>query len=72
MSDVNLELIAKSRVDDPLNTWPDHTSCHSRTLMGNFLFDYYCLRCWLERVATEKLTKVTYVIGKEMKDDTEK
>lgn len=52
---VNLELIAKDRVDRPLNEWPDHTGAHARTLMGSFLFDYNCLRCWLEKVATEKI-----------------
>jgi hypothetical protein len=55
MADANLKLIAESRADDPLNTWPDHTHAHSRTLLGNFLWDFHCLRCWLEKVATERL-----------------
>lgn len=55
--EANLRLIAENRVNDPLNTWPDHNSYHTRTLMGNWLFDHYCLRCQLERVATEQLEK---------------
>lgn len=55
MSEANLKLIAESRVDDPLNTWPDHIRGHRITLLGNPLFDHLCLRCWLEKVATEKL-----------------
>lgn len=50
----NLELIAQRRIDDPMHTWPDHNRCHRMTIMNNWLFDYDCLRCWLERVATEK------------------
>jgi hypothetical protein len=53
--DADLKLIAESRVESPLNEWPEHNDYHSRTIMGNWLFDYACLRCWLERVATEKL-----------------
>lgn len=55
MSDVNLHAIAESRVDQPLNTWPEHNKGHSSTLMGNFLWDFHCLRCWLEKIASEKL-----------------
>lgn len=56
MSDeADLELIARSRWRDPLNTWPQHNTYHRRTIMSNWLFDYDCLRCWLERVATENL-----------------
>lgn len=51
--DANLHLVAKARVGDPMNTWPDHNRYHSRTIMGNWLFDHACLRCWLEQVATE-------------------
>ncbi len=54
MSNINLRAVAEARADDPLNTWPDHTACHARTLMGNFLQDYHCLRCHLEQVATER------------------
>lgn len=53
--DTDLESIARSRVDSPLSEWPDHNNYHRRTIMMNWLFDYDCLRCWLERVATEKL-----------------
>lgn len=55
MPNVNLRAIAEAHVDDPLNTWPDHTNCHARTLTGNFLWDFYCLRCWLEQIATDRL-----------------
>ncbi len=58
MSEVNLEAVARARVDDPMNTWPDHIQRHRITLMGNFLWDHLCLRCQLERVATEQ-TKET-------------
>lgn len=50
----NLKLVAEEHLDDPLNTWPDHTDCHRRTLLGNWLFDGMCLRCWLERLASER------------------
>lgn len=53
MIEANLHLVAKSRVLDPLNTWPDHIRRHRITIMGNWLFDHDCLRCWLEQVATE-------------------
>jgi hypothetical protein len=54
---VNLKEIAESRVNDPMNTWPDHTRSHAVTLMGNFLWDFHCLRCWIEEVATDKARK---------------
>lgn len=53
--EANLELIARARAADPLSSWPDHNNYHRRTILGNWLFDYACLRCWLERVATESL-----------------
>lgn len=56
-SDRDLHLIAQHRWQDPLNTWPDHNGCHRRTLLGEWLFDFACLRCWLEKVATEQLRK---------------
>lgn len=52
--DIELERVARWRVSDPMNTWPEHRRGHRITLLGNPLFDYECLRCWLERVATEK------------------
>ena len=51
----NLRLIAEDRVDRPLSEWPDHNKNHTRTLAGDFLQDFHCLRCWLEEVATERL-----------------
>lgn len=57
MGDANLKLIAEAHVDDPLNTWPQHNAYHSRTLLGDWLFDFYCLRCWLEEVATKRLVR---------------
>lgn len=52
---VNLELIAQARIDDPMNTWPDHRRGHRCTIMGAPLFDYDCLRCHLEAAATKKV-----------------
>lgn len=51
----HIQAIAKDAVDKPLNEWPDHTKAHESTLMGAFLFDYCCIRCWLERYKGEKL-----------------
>lgn len=58
MSEKNLKLIAEARCSDPLNTWPQHIEQHRITIMGNPLFDFECLRCWLERVETERLKKL--------------
>lgn len=66
MDHINCEAIARSRVGDPMNTWPEHMTGHRITLLGNRLFDYDCLRCWLERVATEKAARVTHVVGREV------
>lgn len=55
MGDVNLKLIAEDRVDRPLSEWPAHRVGHSRTLMGEPLWDWHCLRCWMEEIATERL-----------------
>lgn len=57
MGDINLQAIAEARVSDPLNTWPEHRRGHRCTLMGKPLFDYDCLRCWLEKVASEQLAE---------------
>jgi hypothetical protein len=54
----DLEAIARSRVDSPLKDWPDHNDYHRRTLLGNWLFDYACLRCWLEKITAEKLKEM--------------
>lgn len=48
-------LVAKNRMGDPLNTWPDHISCHRRTIMGAMLHDYVCLRCVLEQVSADMI-----------------
>lgn len=47
----DLKILAKSHIQDNLNTWPQHNQKH---VQGSFLFDYYCLRCWLEKLAAEE------------------
>ena len=55
MTGINLRGIAEVHANDPLNTWPDHIKAHRTTIMGNFLWDEFCLRCHLEEVASEKI-----------------
>lgn len=50
----DLRAIAKARVSDPMNTWPDHNTYHRRTILKNWLEDENCLRCHLEAVAAEQ------------------
>lgn len=52
---MSLRAIAEKHIDDPLNTWPAHEDYHNRTIMHARLFDEQCLRCWLERLAGEKI-----------------
>jgi hypothetical protein len=54
-----LEVIARNRWHEPLVTWPAHDENHKTTIMGTKIFDDGCLRCWLERVATEEYGKVS-------------
>jgi hypothetical protein len=55
MDHVNLQIIAREHIRDPLNTWPQHIKRHRITLLGEWLFDYDCLRCWMERLETDRL-----------------
>jgi hypothetical protein len=56
MSEPNLRLIAEARAHEPMSTWPDHIQRHRITIMHNPLFDHLCLRCWLERISSERLS----------------
>ena len=54
----DLYKVAESKVNEPMNTWPDHIEFHRRnlhpfagSLAGNMYFDETCLRCQLERAA---------------------
>jgi hypothetical protein len=50
--DEGLRAIAKQRYTDPMSSWPQHEPLHLRTLYGARMFDYECLRCHLEEVAS--------------------
>jgi hypothetical protein len=57
-----IEVIARNRWHEPLATWPAHDENHKTTIMGNMIFDDFCLRCWLERVAAEEYGKAAAAI----------
>lgn len=58
----NLSVLAKVKCKEPMNTWPQHNDFHRRNLhvfsgsrYGELYFDEECLRCQLEKAATEKV-----------------
>lgn len=60
----NLRLVAESLVHKPMNTWPAHNDFHRKNLhpfagskYGELYWDEECLRCQLERVATENASE---------------
>jgi len=36
-------------------SWPEHDQYHKRTILGNRLFDFQCVRCWLEQKAAKQI-----------------
>jgi len=54
---MSLEIIARNRWHEPLATWPIHDENHKTTIFGSKVFDLDCLRCWVEKVATEEYEK---------------
>jgi hypothetical protein len=60
----NLRKVAESKVNEPMNSWPLHNDFHRKNLhpfsgskYGELYWDEECLRCQLERVASEKADK---------------